>query len=392
MYNTVVNRKIFLAILAALLNFRTASWATDDVSVYRYASKELAGRTQNRNSVLTLELDQFKQSESLPVPNGEGMLTAVVLDARCVDALEFLTRNETVTVDGTAIEKVTVMDGSGYRVVAPAIGLEVAFIPEKPNEAILAQVDMVYANNLYWRRVVREHYLDNYVLRILNAENIIDGPKKTVDFIECMVMATLLGDSDQWLWGIHDGFGIFEDLTFEVGKRNNWYFTAYDNYRDFETNEAKMYNRIHSIEDLEGDFVENLAEYVKSRTVFTEFNETIIMPEVFIETGFGSGLDAACFYFDVLKRKRMNPKLIRLPNPGTAGPALRMPHRMLRDESLFFVVYKPDDAKSWSAVTWDGVKQDLSPTLSGLSFPLFGMPLTLTDVDTTLLFEGKRLQ
>ena len=357
-------------ITPALLLLTGFAAAQQTLSVYRGAQAELFGRAPDRNSLLTVSLDDFMAAETLPVLQPLGVPTAVVFSSLSREALEEITKAGPAEVEGSVIERKTVNGLPGYRFSLPRTGFEVSFALEKPDKPVLDQIGQVYRKNLYWRRAVMEHYQDNYIIRIFEAKNVLDPGKKAVTFEEVLLTASFVGDSDQWLWGIHDGFGVFNEITFEVSKRQNWFYKAYDNYRDYRENAAKMYNRIRNLEQIDGDFVENLLMYLSDRTAETELTETLVMPEEFIETGFGSPLDFACFVYDILRRKRMEPVLLAMKNAGT-------------EDYSFLTAYRTGKDGLWSGVSRQGLVKNAGDSLSSL-----GMAYTILDAEA--LFTAGR--
>jgi hypothetical protein len=171
------------------------------------------GRAEKRGEIIEYKLDEFSLSETFMIESSEGMLTAVVLDTAVVEKLEslFIDYDE-IYIDPYWLEKNVINGRTTYLYYDGNSGTQFLFSPEKPGREILEEVDIVYRDDPYWREEVGRHYRENYVIRIFSAENIIDYRKIEITFTEALLMATLIADRDQWLWGMHDGVGMLEKV------------------------------------------------------------------------------------------------------------------------------------------------------------------------------------
>ena len=168
--------------------------AEDMVTVYDDFDDGRFGRSEYRSVFRSVKLSAFTRSETLPVLSPaldeESFLTAVVLSKEGYNRL------------------VPLMDIRG-RVLFSRDGLEFVFSLEKPGDAVLKVIEEYYQGpRKSWLEAVTQHYKDNYVIRIHSAENILEPWNDTITYTEALLMATTVGDRDQWLWGIHDGLNL----------------------------------------------------------------------------------------------------------------------------------------------------------------------------------------
>lgn len=164
------------------------------VTIYDDYDDGRFGRSEFRSVMRTVKLDAFSRSETLPVYSSaleeDSFLTAVVLSSQRYDQL------------------IPRMDSRGI-IRFEKEGILFSFSLEKPGEELLSILDEYYQGPWRkWRDPVRNHYLNNYVIRIHSAENVFEPWNDTVSYSEAMLMATLIGDKDQCLWGIHDGLNL----------------------------------------------------------------------------------------------------------------------------------------------------------------------------------------
>jgi len=169
------------------------------VSIYDEFDDGLFGKSRYRGVVVSVKKAAFARAETLDVfeEDDAGYITAVVMDRRTVDKLlrgdyELPFRDE----------------GDRRIYTYRAEGLDISFSVEKPKASMIQMVSDFYSDNERWHNPLVEHYRENYVIRIHRAENIFDSWSEDITYNEAMVAATLLGDKDQWLWGIHDGIDI----------------------------------------------------------------------------------------------------------------------------------------------------------------------------------------
>lgn len=169
------------------------------VSVYDEFDDGLYGKSVHRGVIVSVKKEAFARAETLDVKNvlEDSYLTAVVMDAGTGGKL----------LSGDFGLSSSMKDGArvfDYR----KDGLDISFSIEKPKEKLIQMVSDFYSGDETWHDPLVEHYRENYVIRIFRAENVFDSWSDEISYNEAMVAATLLGDSDQWLWGIHDGADI----------------------------------------------------------------------------------------------------------------------------------------------------------------------------------------
>ena len=170
------------------------------VSIYDEFGDGLFGKSIHRGVVVSVKRAAFARAETLAVrqEGEEGFLTAVVMRAETAEKL--------FTGD---FALPSAMTASGRRVFTfRRDGLDISFSLEKAGEKMISMVSDFYKNDEKWHDPLVKHYRQNYVIRIHRAENIFDSWSEDISYNEAMVAATLLGDDDQWLWGIHDGADI----------------------------------------------------------------------------------------------------------------------------------------------------------------------------------------
>lgn len=169
------------------------------VSIYDEFDNGLFGKSVHRGVIVTIKKSAFSRSETLMVKNeGEvGYLTAVVMTNSTAKKL----------MDG--FYKLDHFVSDGYTIyIINKDGLNFSFSIEKAGENLIDFVSESYKDDKLWHDPLVEYYRDNYVLRIHSAENIFESWTEEITYNEAIVAATLIGDADQWLWGIHDGCDI----------------------------------------------------------------------------------------------------------------------------------------------------------------------------------------
>ena len=169
------------------------------VSIYDEFDDGLFGKSTHRGVIVSVKKAAFQRAETLEVDNdGEpGFLTAVVMLSETAEKLE----NGYYELESQDISAETV-----YRFMND--GLDFSFSVEKANDKIISMVDAYYLGDEIWHDELLDYYRSNYVIRIYSAENIFESWTEEITYNEAMVSATLIGDEDQWLWGIHNGSDI----------------------------------------------------------------------------------------------------------------------------------------------------------------------------------------
>lgn len=169
------------------------------VSIYDEFDGGLFGRSVHRGVVVSVKKSAFARSESFDVKNDgdNGYLTAVVMSEKT---------GQKLLADGYGLPYKIVNNKKIFTFNKD--GLDISFSIEKANERLIRMVSEFYSDDETWHDPLVDHYRKNYVIRIFRAENVFDSWSDDISYSEAMIAATLLGDTDQWLWGIHDGSDI----------------------------------------------------------------------------------------------------------------------------------------------------------------------------------------
>ncbi|MBN2657006.1 MAG: hypothetical protein JXR86_08090 [Spirochaetales bacterium] len=194
------NKLIPLFVLA--LRFPLVASAPDPepvVSIYDEFDDGLFGKSRDRGVIVSVKKAAFARAETLEVAEdgGSGFLTAVIMSRETAEKL--LSGKYNLPSKEIGPHRVFT-----YR----SEGLDISFSVEMPGQSMIRMVSDFYSGDERWHDLLVEHYRENYVIRIHRAENVFDSWNDEITYNEAMVAATLLGDSDQWLWGIHNGEDI----------------------------------------------------------------------------------------------------------------------------------------------------------------------------------------
>ncbi len=169
------------------------------VSIYDEFDEGLFGKSIYRGIIISLKRAVFNRSETLIIKNGinEGFLTAVVIKHETVQKLISGYYN-------LPLKRISGRDIYFY----DKDNLKFSFSVEKPNIRIINVVSEFYKNDNIWHDQLISHYKENYVIRVFSAENVFESWTEEITYNEALIIATLIGDNEQWLWGIHDGRDI----------------------------------------------------------------------------------------------------------------------------------------------------------------------------------------
>ncbi|MBF9015495.1 MULTISPECIES: hypothetical protein [unclassified Oceanispirochaeta] len=208
-----LNNRLWIAVLIFFVPFflcaetdSAQTWGMNRdeefVSIYDDFDDGSYGRSEYRSVFRTVKMSAFARTKTHPVasPAWEetSHLTAVVLSSE---------REEEIR-QGAYSLILREMDGVYYY---SRDGVNFSFTLEKAGEEIRAVLEGYYqGRNADWLEPVWNHYQENYIIRIHSAENIFEPWREVIQYREAILMATLLGDRDQWLWGIHDGSDILK--------------------------------------------------------------------------------------------------------------------------------------------------------------------------------------
>lgn len=181
------------------------------VEIYQTHDNGLYGRSEDRDMLLSIKESAFKRYKTLPAEKEYNFLTGVVLDTTTVNNLDSMMEGrETLQVGFIKISR----EDKVYTVEDDNLFLSFSFSVEKPSEEIIKVIEEHYRTLPQVMNDVKKHYMDNYVIRIHSAENILRPEANEITYDEALIMATIIGDKDQWLWGIHDGRDYLKDLLF----------------------------------------------------------------------------------------------------------------------------------------------------------------------------------
>lgn len=182
------------------------------VEIYQTHDNGIYGRSEERDILLSVKKSVFKRFSSLDINPEIDTLTAVVIDSNVIEKLESIfTNSDSIQIGYVQITK----KDNIYRLLDDNIFLDLEFSIHKPNDLIIKAIEDHYPETSKYREIVTNHYKENYVIKIHRAENILNPEAQEITYDEALVMATILGDKDQWLWGIHNGRGYLEELLLD---------------------------------------------------------------------------------------------------------------------------------------------------------------------------------
>jgi len=172
------------------------------VSIYDDFDDGRFGRSEHRGVIRSVKLSALSLYKTLPVASPAwdetSHLTAVVLSEERAQQI-FSGKTAAVQRDSPC---------TGVYIFSRD-GVEFSFSLERPDSKVLAVLDEYYSGPWEnWREPVRQHYRENYIIRVYSAVNVFEPWNETVSYNEALLMATLIGDRDQWLWGIYNGLDL----------------------------------------------------------------------------------------------------------------------------------------------------------------------------------------
>jgi hypothetical protein len=193
--------QFYLSFILFLLLSASGLICQDYVYIYDDISDGGYGRSTNRSVIRGVRLDRFSQFRTLTVETDllesnliKGFLTPLVFSAAKKSDMD---RGVYTSISLT---------GSVYRYRGE--GIDISFTLEKPDSGLLAEIDQYYKDWPQWHEPVKNHYLDNWVIRILEAENVFEPWIDLITYNEALLSASLIADRDQWMWGVRDGADI----------------------------------------------------------------------------------------------------------------------------------------------------------------------------------------
>lgn len=171
----------------------------DFITIYTDFTEENLGRSPYREAFYSIALESFQRYRSYPSPEG-GWLTSVVVSAETEEKLykrELPLSNYIRQQD----EKYSL----SYQ------GINITFSLQRPTQRILKNIERTYANLPETKKLILNHYHRNFVVRIHEAENVLQPGDQKIDYVEALLSATIIGDREQWLWGIHDARNLLNE-------------------------------------------------------------------------------------------------------------------------------------------------------------------------------------
>ena len=202
-----------LLILLFFLPFCLIAESSDGVvSIYSGASADRCGRSLNRKAVISVELDDFIDSESVFI-NADGIKTCVLIEARVKNALDILLADrDYVIVEDSVFTKESDYDGVSYGFAWEKYGFEIVFSFDKTSDKLLAEIEKIYGQDAWLYGELIRSYDDNYSITINKAEDVLGRADGKISFLEAMISASVIGSTFQPLLGIHDGLGVLDEL------------------------------------------------------------------------------------------------------------------------------------------------------------------------------------
>lgn len=181
------------------------------VEIYQTHDNGLFGRSEDRDIVLSVKESVFKRFNSLDTVEID-TTTAVVINSDVVEHMEeIFKKRDSIQIGFVSLRK----SGDIYTLNDDNIFLDMSFSFSKPTEEVIRAIYEHYPETSKYRKIVSDHYKSNYIIVIHRAENILNPEVDEITYDEALVMATIIGDRSQWLWGIHDGKGYLRDLLLE---------------------------------------------------------------------------------------------------------------------------------------------------------------------------------
>ncbi|MDC7227317.1 MAG: hypothetical protein PQJ61_11200 [Spirochaetales bacterium] len=306
--------KVFFRVAVVFLLFLSASAVLTAeeavVAVYSDASSSRYGRALNRSRVITVPLDRFSESESVET-GVNGIATAVMIDASVKKALdELLSEREYVIIENSVFSRLQGYETDVYGFSWDKYGFDIAFSFDENSKGLTDEIEKVYGRDAYLFGELLRSYDDNYALRIFKAEDLYKNDGPVISFREVMISATVIGSTFQPLLGIHDGIGVLNELGIAAAGAEIREGGQFVEYRQFQSAGDRIYSFLHSVEEMEGDFVDNLYNSIGAITHKHSEDNRIMLPEEFFDERSGDNTDYALFYYDMLKRKDYQVRFI----------------------------------------------------------------------------------
>ncbi len=166
----------------------------DNVTIYLDFTGASLGRSPYRQLYFRLDLGSLKRYRSYPVADPDGWSTAVFVSGATEEKLR---------LGKLPISKYIKRRSGVYALDYE--GIHIRFDLEEPPRAVFNLVGSTYQNLPDVAEVVAARYRSGYTVRIYEAENVLEPENQLISYPEAVLAATIIGDREQWLWGVHDG-------------------------------------------------------------------------------------------------------------------------------------------------------------------------------------------
>ncbi len=324
---------------------------------------------------MSIDLTKFRDSEPADAREG-GILTAIIVDARVKKALDsLLGEKDFIFIENSVLSRNDAGGELSYGFSWNEYGFEIVFALEKAGEGIMKLVERTYSRDAYLLGELRRSYSDNFVVRIYRAENLFEDGNGKIDFTEALLAATVIGDTFQPLLGIHDGLGVLDEIGLITARIDIATEGTLVEYRKYEKADRELRSFIHSINGMQGDFIDNLFSTVSS--IFGRHSDDgrIILPEDFFIQKEGDDTDYTLFYYDVLKRAGYQVRFIVI-DPG--GP----------DGQLFSTVFfKELGTDLWGRIDGQVLEREKADRISRMAALVFSGSVKYFEPEIDLIFE-----
>ncbi len=343
------------------------------VEIYADADPREFGRAPRREGILAFPFSEFSAVKTLAVPDPDGFLTAVLIDPRIVRSLEtFLTGYRERRLAEAWLWLSPAAGRKIFHYYDDAAGLRFSFSAEEPGPEILAVVNRFYAGDRKTGDLVRRAYRENFVLRIHSAENLIEPWKDSLSFPEAMVVAGLIGNTDQPLWGIRDGKGLLRDLPEKIETKTA--LSLY-HYRPIEKNEAAYLAFVRRVRSMEGSFPRNLHHLI-AKGFRVDPDGAALLPEETVSRKTARGADLVLLAYDVLVRMGYQARVVSLggdPDP----PSL-------------ITLFREGERGDWGALTERDFFPDLAADWTRAPDLAAGKSISWRELDPDVTFRSRK--
>lgn len=373
--------KVFLpfTVIVMLLMPFFISAETPRVSIYSDADQARYGQTFSRGRRISFELPDFRTVDTIDAPAG-GIQTAVIADARVKNAIEILLEDKNfIFIENSVLTKTEFSGKPAYGFNWNEYGFEIVFSFEKADQHLDEVIEQTYSKDSYLLGELRRSYADNYAVRIYRADDIVRRNGK-LDFSEAMLAATVIGDSFQPLFGIHDGLAVLNDIGLVTARVDVVTEGELVEYRDFETAGREIRSFIHTVQGMHGDFVDNLYTTVSGIYRKQADNGELLLPEEFFLEKKGDDPDFALFYYDILKRAGYEVKFIVIDRGEQSGGLY---------STVFF---KERGTDLWGWIDGQMLEREKASRISRLPALVFSGSVKYFEPDTAGLFSGAGIQ